>query len=84
MNVKTDSLSTDLASSTASPKTFLRLPKVKSRVGYSRASIYRKISEDKFPKPYDLGGGRAVAWLESDIDAWIQARIDQSASAGER
>ena len=84
MNGKIDPLSTALTATAGRPKTFLRLPKVKSRVGYSRASIYRKISEDKFPKPYDLGGGRAVAWLESDIDAWIQARIDQSASAGER
>ena len=54
---------------------FLRLPEVRKRVPYSRATIYRKVARGEFPKPYDLGT-RAVAWLESEIDAWIQARIE--------
>jgi prophage regulatory protein len=55
---------------------FLRLTEVRNRVPFGRATIYRKIAEGKFPKPYDMGGGRAVAWLESDIDAWIAARVE--------
>jgi len=53
---------------------FLRLAEVKGRVGYGRASIYRLIASGQFPRPYSLGA-RAVAWLESDIDAWIEARV---------
>lgn len=54
---------------------FLRLADVRSRVGLSRSQIYRKISTGEFPKPYSLGA-RAVAWLESEIDGWIQSRIE--------
>ena len=52
----------------------LRLADVRDRVPYSRSTIYQLIAQGKFPKPINLGA-RAVAWLESDIDAWIEARI---------
>jgi len=56
---------------------FLRLSTVMDRIPYSRATIYRKITAGEFPRPYDLGtNGRAVAWLESEIEAWISERID--------
>lgn len=54
-----------------------RLPDVLKRVGYSRSTIYQLIAEGKFPKPISLGE-RAVAWLESDIDAWIAARVENA------
>jgi prophage regulatory protein len=54
----------------------LRLADVRDRVPYSRSTIYQLITQGKFPKPFSLGA-RAVAWLESDIDAWIAARIDE-------
>jgi len=53
----------------------LRLADVRDRVPYSRSTIYQLIAQGKFPKPISIGE-RAVAWLESDIDAWIQARIE--------
>jgi prophage regulatory protein len=53
---------------------FLRLDEVRNRVPYSRSTIYAKIQRKEFPAPIDLGA-RAVAWLESDIDEWIAARI---------
>ncbi len=55
---------------------FLRFPQVRTRVGLSRSTIYLKIENGEFPKPINLGA-RAVAWLESDIDAWISAQIKQ-------
>jgi prophage regulatory protein len=48
----------------------LRLVEVRTRIPYSRSTIYQLIAQSKFPKPISLGG-RAVAWLESDIDEWI-------------
>jgi prophage regulatory protein len=60
---------------------FLRLPEVRSRVPYGRATIYRLIAAGEFPRPHSLGA-RAVAWLESDIDAWIEARVNGRAAPG--
>lgn len=53
----------------------LRLPSVKEIVALSRTNIYHRISLGDFPKPIPLGG-RAVAWLESDVLAWVQAKVD--------
>lgn len=55
----------------------LRLPAVKEKTGYSRSSIYLKISQGLFPKPISLGE-RAVGWLESEIIDWIEQRIKTS------
>jgi len=55
----------------------LRLSVVKELTGLSRSSIYLRISEQRFPKPINLGG-RAVAWLERDIDTWIEQQVKQS------
>jgi prophage regulatory protein len=58
-------------------KVILRLPTVQNRTGLSRSSIYLKVSEGRFPKPISLGV-RAVGWLESDVDAWLSGRIEES------
>ena len=52
----------------------LRLPDVKARTGLSRSTIYLRISQDQFPKPIPLGG-RAVGWLDSDIESWLEQQI---------
>jgi len=64
-------------------KTILRLPSVKARTGLSRSSIYLRISEGTFPRPISLGGGRAVGWVEDEISAWIDERIEDSRKAGD-
>lgn len=60
--------------------TILRLPVVKARTGLSRSSIYLRMSEGRFPKSISLGG-RAVGWIESDIQAWLQQQIDATRKA---
>jgi len=60
--------------------TILRLPIVKARTGLSRSTIYVRVSDGTFPKPVSLGA-RAVGWLESEIDAWLSARIEASRRA---
>jgi prophage regulatory protein len=55
----------------------LRLPAVKERTGLSRSSIYLRITNSEFPAPISLGG-RAVGWLEEDIDKWLKQKIDES------
>jgi len=61
--------------------TILRLPNVKARTGLSRSTIYLRIAEGSFPKPVSLGG-RAVGWIESEIDDWLKAQIQKSRKAG--
>ena len=57
--------------------TILRLPAVKNRTGLSRSTIYLRISRGNFPAPIPLGG-RAVGWVESDIESWIRQQIEAS------
>ena len=52
----------------------LRLPEVIETTGLSRSTIYLRISEGLFPKPYSLKG-RAVGWLEEDINKWFSSII---------
>lgn len=60
--------------------TVLRLPAVKARTGLSRSTIYLRISEGRFPKPIALGG-RAVGWLENEIDDWLNRQVEASRKA---
>ena len=55
----------------------LRLPAVKSRTGLSRSSIYLRISQGVFPEQISLGG-RAVGWLEREIDDWLKQQVQNS------
>ena len=57
--------------------TILRLPEVKRSTGLSRSTIYLRIARGAFPKPVSLGG-RAVGWLEAEIQEWLQRRIEAS------
>ena len=59
--------------------TILRLPTVKARTGLSRSTIYLRISNGTFPIPISLGG-RAVGWIESEIQEWLEERIEVSRS----
>jgi len=59
---------------------FLRLPDVKARTGLSRSTIYLRISEGRFPKPVSLGS-RAVGWVESEINDWLNQQIEASRKA---
>ena len=56
----------------------LRLPDVLSLVGLRRSTLYALVASQDFPAPIPLtGSGRAVAWLASDVERWIQSRITQ-------
>ena len=58
----------------------LRLPAVKARTGLSRSTIYLRISEGSFPKPVSLGG-RAVGWIEAEVNDWLNQQIEISRKA---
>jgi prophage regulatory protein len=54
----------------------LRLEEVKRRTGFQKSSIYNRIAEGIFPRPVPLGA-RAVAWIEDEIQEWIDSRISE-------
>nr|WP_321459441.1 AlpA family transcriptional regulator [uncultured Vibrio sp.] len=55
----------------------IRLPEVKQRTGLSRSTIYLRMSKGLFPKSISLGG-RAVGWVEMDVDFWVSECIATS------
>lgn len=55
----------------------LRLPEVQNTVGLRRSEIYRRVRSGTFPAPIRLGKN-AVAWLQSDCEAWVAARVAES------
>ena len=67
-------------------KRFIRLPEVLSRTGYGRTTIYRKMEDGSFPRSVKLDGppkdpeafdSRAVAWIEDEVEQWIESRIEE-------
>ena len=75
--------------SQTTPKTkhrFIRLNEVLSRTGYGRATIYRKMEDGSFPRSVKLEGppidpeafdSKAVAWIEDEVEQWIESRIEE-------
>lgn len=53
---------------------FLREPEVIHLTGYSRSSIRAFMAAGRFPQSVPLGA-RAVAWIESEVQAWMAERV---------
>jgi prophage regulatory protein len=54
---------------------YLRLREVCQRVGLKHSAVYRLIGLGKFPKQVKLSE-RASAWIESEVEAYMTARIE--------
>jgi prophage regulatory protein len=52
-----------------------RIPEIVKQTGLPKSSIYALLKEGKFPKPVQLSR-RCIGFVESEIQAWIQSRID--------
>jgi prophage regulatory protein len=59
--------------------TLMRLPQVKAMTGLSKSTIYNQIASGDFPRQIQLGY-RTVAWVEADIQDWIQGKIKAGGS----
>lgn len=53
---------------------FLRLKEVMAITALSRSSIYKFMNEERFPQTISLGD-RAVAWLESEVEEWMEEKL---------
>jgi prophage regulatory protein len=59
------------------PGRLMRLAEVRALTSLSTATIYRLMRQGKFPQSVKLSE-RATAWLESEVTAWIAARVSAS------
>ena len=59
-------------------KTVLRTKEVVDQYGVSRSFIWREEKKGTFPKRVKLGA-RAVGWLKTELDAWLNGRKEAGA-----
>jgi prophage regulatory protein len=59
------------------PVEFIRLPEVKALTGLGTTKIYDMVKKGLFPRQVSLGG-RAVAWVKSEVLAWNQQKVDEA------
>jgi len=60
----------------------LKLPDVIKATGLARSTIYKLISENRFPQQIKLTSFSS-GWLQSEINRWIEERIAHSRQMGE-
>jgi prophage regulatory protein len=56
----------------------IRIRTVLARTGLSRSTLYRKISQGKFPKQIQISE-RCAGWRESAVSAWLHNPMFYSA-----
>ena len=61
-----------------SPIKLLRVKEVLSRIGISRATLYRWLGQDQsFPRPISLGVN-SICFIEEEVNNWIAGRVRAS------
>ena len=69
---------------TPNPRARIRFDAACELLGVSRSTLNRKVSTDKtFPRPIKEGSTRQapVYFVQSEIEAWIQAQMDARSAA---
>ncbi|MBN3174386.1 AlpA family transcriptional regulator [Pectobacterium brasiliense] len=56
--------------------TLIRLSGVMKKTGLRKSWIYLLMKQGEFPQTVKIGT-RSVAWVESEVNDWIAARISQ-------
>lgn len=59
---------------------FMRIAEVTRVTALSRNTIYKRMREGTFPKQVKLGPN-SVAWLQSDISAWMTSVMSDESKA---
>lgn len=67
--------------STAS-QSLIRIRQVMAKTGISKSQVYRLSKLGQFPKPIKLTT-QSVAWIEQEVERWIEQRISQRDSHAE-
>ncbi|MEQ5160645.1 AlpA family transcriptional regulator [Proteus terrae] len=58
------------------PIRLIRLKEVMSMTGLSHSYVYQLIGQGYFPQSISLGA-RAVAWVQSEVQQWIDSRVER-------
>ena len=53
----------------------LKVKQVAEEINVSVPQVYKLVSIGRFPGPIKLGE-RGSGWLRTEIDAWLQSRVD--------
>ena len=64
-----------MAEHISAPGNLIRQRQVSAKTGIGKSSIYALMARNLFPQRIVLAGGKAVAWLESEIDEWIAQQV---------
>jgi prophage regulatory protein len=60
----------------------IRHSQVCKKLQLSSAKLFDMVARGHFPKPFTLiPGGRAVGWLERDVDQWVLDRKNAQEAA---
>jgi prophage regulatory protein len=77
MNLSTMGLNSDPQHNNKIKK-LIRIRSVVNLTGLSKSYVYQLVSSGHFPKSIKLvTGGTSVAWLESEIQEWINSRVQE-------
>jgi len=69
------SMSPAVAATSTQEIRIIRHDRVCEKLRLSSAKLFDMVARGQFPRPFTIvPGGRAVGWLEADVDAWILAR----------
>ena len=63
-------------------ESLLRTPDVERRTGLKKSKLYALMALGQFPQPVKLTE-KAVAWAETEVSAWIHAKISESRQGDE-
>jgi len=64
------------------PLRIVRHQQVREKLNISSAKLFDLVAKAQFPKPFTIvPGGRAVGWLEADVDDWILERCAAGAES---
>jgi len=74
-------INTDTTGAARQSIQILRHAEVRTKLNVSSAKLFDMVAKGLFPRPFQLiPGGRAVGWLESDVNQWIQDRKELNSS----
>lgn len=60
------------------PGPVLRKPEAMNFTGYGETQFEEKVANGELPQPISLAdSGRSLAWLRSELEAWLASRIAQ-------
>ena len=66
------------------PLRIVRNAQVRAKLDVSEAKLFDMVAKGLFPKPFPIvPGGRAVGWLETDVDSWILEQKRASEEGGQ-